>query len=192
MYQNLLNRNNNDLKIRDKKINNILNADRKDLILIFLFNGEDLRTVESKMCNTIRSIAHNDDMTIHGSKVICIWIDSTVLINWKKTMSDKDEKEERRKKDEASKKREEALKKEKEELKKEKEELKKREEASKKREEALKKENEELKKENEELKGKIIENPKNSNENSNSGVKRKYSNSGNDKINKNQRVVTRC
>lgn len=57
-----------------------------ELKLLFLFNGADLIGVESRMRYKIREITGRKTMSIHGSDVLCVWCDSSKLINWTSTI----------------------------------------------------------------------------------------------------------
>jgi transcriptional/translational regulatory protein YebC/TACO1 len=54
--------------------------------ILFVFNGQDLATVQTRMRQSIRNHLGNEDMKIHGHLVICVWCDSAELIKWKEMM----------------------------------------------------------------------------------------------------------
>lgn len=54
--------------------------------ILFVFNGQDLAAVQTRMRQSIRDHLGNEDMKIHGHRVICVWCDSAELIKWKDMM----------------------------------------------------------------------------------------------------------
>lgn len=57
-----------------------------DTKILFVFDGQDVVSVENVMRNTIKEYLGNSDMIIHGRQVICVWCDSDVLCTWKQSM----------------------------------------------------------------------------------------------------------
>ena len=73
----------------------------ENTLILFVFNGQDLTKVQGEMRNSINTHLHNNDMLIHGHQVICVWCDSTELIDWKLKMESEEKDEALAEKDEA-------------------------------------------------------------------------------------------
>lgn len=61
----------------------VKNADTR---IIFLFNGKDLATVQTKIRNEIHEYLGNTNMMIHNHQVICVWCNSADLIFWEQSL----------------------------------------------------------------------------------------------------------